>query len=274
MTDAPPPTVSIVMPCLNQARFLPRALHSILSQERGFRLECIVVDGGSTDGTLEILESHGDAVSWVSGPDGGQSNALNKGFAIAGGGILGWLNSDDLLAPGALRHAVDVFSSEPDVQWLYGRVVIVDEHDRVIRREVTAYKNLRMRRFSRRRLLTENWISQMGVFWRRSAHQQVGSFREDLHLTMDYDFWLRLAEHSPGRFVDKDLAAFRWYATSKTGRQSRDMLREELRVAEEHAGGAYPREMLLHRFNTVRTTLAYRAMRAASRRHGSAPDTD
>jgi len=259
------PTVSLVMPCLDQARFLPRALHSVLTQERDFELECIVMDGGSTDGTLAILEGFGDAIRWVSGPDNGQSDALNKGFAMAGGSIFGWLNSDDLLAPGALRRAVDVFTSEPEVQWLYGKVKIVDEHDKVVRRPITAYKNLRMRRFSYSSLLTENWISQMGVFWRRSAYDQVGPFRDDLQLTMDYEFWLCLAEHWPGRFVDDYLAAFRWYPTTKSGSGFEEQLREELRVAEEHAGGEYPREILLHRLNSARTILVYKAMRAAAR---------
>lgn len=254
------------MPCLNQARFLPRALHSVLSQDRDFGLECVVVDGGSTDGTLAILEGFGDAIRWVSGPDNGQSDALNKGFAMADGNLCGWLNSDDLLAPGALRRAVEVFTSEPEVQWLYGKVMIVDEHDKVIRRPITAYKNLRMRRFSYCRLLTENWISQMGVFWRRSAHDQVGPFRDDLHLTMDYEFWLRLGERWPGRFVDEYLAAFRWYPATKSGGAFEKQLDEELRVAEEHARGAHPREILLHRFNSARTILAYRVMRGLARR--------
>lgn len=259
------PTVSMVMPCLNQARFLPRALYSVLSQERDFELECMVIDGGSTDGTLEILEGFGDAIRWASGPDNGQSDALNKGFALANGRIFGWLNSDDLLAPGALKRAVDAFTREPQVQWLYGKVKIVDEYDRVIRRPVTAYKNLRMRHFSYRRLLTENWISQMGVFWRRSAHEVVGPFRERLHLAMDYEFWLRLGERWPGRFVNEYLAAFRWYPTSASGSQFEAQLREALRAAEEHASGSYPREILLHRLNSARTILAYKAMHAMER---------
>jgi glycosyltransferase involved in cell wall biosynthesis len=260
------PTVSMIMPCLNQARFVASALHSVLAQERAFELECIVIDGGSTDGTLEILEGFGDAIRWVSEPDGGTSDALNKGFALARGGIFGWLCSDDLLAPGALNRAVDVFAHEPQVQWLYGKVKIIDEHDRVIRRPITAYKNLRMSRFSYRSLLTENWISAMGVFWRRSAHELVGPFRNDLHYANDYELWLRLAEHWPARFVNEYLAAFRWHLTSVSGSQFEAQLREALRVAQEHAGGAYPREILLHRLAAARTILAYKAMRAVARR--------
>lgn len=259
------PLVSIVMPTLNQARFLGQALQSVLAQEGDFDLDCIVMDGGSTDATLEVLDGFGDAIRYVSGPDSGQSDALNKGFALARGDIFGWLNSDDLLAPGTLQRVVGVFTREPEVQWLYGKVLIVDDRDRVIRRAITAYKNLRMRRFSYGSLLTENWISQMGVFWRRAVHEEAGPFREDLHLTMDYDFWLRLAERSPGRFVDEYLAAFRWYATTKTGGRSSEMQRETVRVATEHAAGAYPLQIALHRVNAARTILVYRALRAATR---------
>jgi glycosyltransferase involved in cell wall biosynthesis len=254
------------MPCLNQARYLPRALDSVLNQQGGFDLECIVMDGASTDGTLEILEGYGDRIRWTSGPDDGQSDALNKGFARATGTIRGWLNSDDLMAPGALARVVDIFSREPQTQWLYGKVLIVDPDDMVIRRPVTFYKNLRMRKFSYSRLLTENWISQMGVFWRSEAQEAVGPFRVDRHLTMDYDYWLRLGARWPGRYVDAYLAAFRWYPTTKTGGQSAQMLREELAVAREHAGDTHSREILLHRFNLVRTRAAYTVLRLGSPR--------
>ena len=259
------PVVSVVMPSLDQARYLGQALHSVLAQEGDFDLDCIVMDGGSTDETLTILDGFGDAIRYVSGPDSGQSDALNKGFSLARGDIFGWLNSDDLMAPGAIQRVVELLTTEPDVQWLYGKVIIVDEHNRVIRRPITAYKSFRMRRFSYRSLLRENWISQMGVFWRRSAHEEVGPFRKDLHLTMDYDFWLRLAEHWPGRFVDEYLAAFRWYAATKTGGRTSEMQHETVRVATEHAAGAYPLQIALHRVNAARTTLVYRALQAMAR---------
>jgi glycosyltransferase involved in cell wall biosynthesis len=261
------PTVSIVMPTLNQARFLPRALHSLLTQEGDFELECIVIDGGSTDGSLGILEGYGDAIRWVSEPDNGAGDAANKGFAMAGGSIFGWLFSDDLLAPGALKRAVDVFTREPQVQWLYGKAKIIDEHDRIIRRPITAYKNLRMRRFSYRSLLTENWISAMAVFWRRPAHELVGPIREDTPAN-DYEFWLRLGKRWPGRFVNEYLAAFRWYPTSTSGSGFETAFREDLRMAEEHADGAYPREILLHRLTSARTILVYKAMRTVARWRG------
>ncbi len=248
-------SMTIVMPTLNQAAYIERALDSILSQTRDFPLECIVVDGGSTDRTLDILTGYGDSIRWMSKPDNGQSHALNRGLTLATGTVVGWLNSDDTYEPGALQLVVDVFRAEPAAHWVYGKVRIIDENGREIRHWITAYKNMRMRRFSYAKLLRENWISQMGVFWRRSASEEVGPFDEELHLTMDYDFWLRLAGRWPGRFIDEDLADFRWYTTSKSGRTFRSQFAEELGVARRHAEGRHRWSIAVHKIYVARTDL-------------------
>lgn len=245
------------MPSLEKTRFLDRALESVVGQAGPFEVECIVVDGGSRDGSVDVLRSYGDRILWSSGPDGGQAEALNTGFARATGDIRGWLNADDLLAPGAVARVVDVFAREPHTQWLYGKVAIIDAEGREIRRFVTAYKNRRMRDFSFAGLLTEDWIAQMGVFWRAGAQALAGPFREDLQYAMDYDYWLRLGRRWPGRFVDAYLAAFRWYPDSKTASGPAESLREQFAVAREHARGEYPRELLLHRALSARTRAAY-----------------
>jgi len=254
------------MPCIDQARYMRAAIRSVLTQQGDFTVECIVVDGGSTDGTLDILESFGDRIRWISERDEGQSDAINKGFRMASGKVFGWLNGDDLLAPGAIQGVVDEFRQFPEVRWLYGKVMIIGGHGREIRRPITAYKNLRMRTFSYRRLLVENWISQMGVFWRRSAYEEVGALRTDLHLAMDYDLWLRLGERWPGHFVDACLAAFRWLPSSKSGRQFEREFAEALSVARRHAAGRYRREIALHRLCAARIVLAYRLLRLISLR--------
>jgi glycosyltransferase involved in cell wall biosynthesis len=269
------PKISVVMPCLDQVAFVRSAILSVVAQKGDFDVECIVVDGGSTDGTLDVLESFGERIRWVSGRDGGQSDALNKGFAMASGEVLGWLNGDDLLAPGAMQRVADEFRRRPEVRWLYGKVKIIDRDGREIRRPITAYKNRRMRTFSYRRLLVENWISQMGVFWRRSAHDEVAPLRHDLHWAMDYDFWLRLGARWPGQFVDAYLAAFRWLPSSKSGSAFERQFAEELDVARRHAAGRYPREILLHRLYAARTVLVYRLLRRlslwGSRHRGPSP---
>ena len=252
--------ISIITPSFNQARFIERTLESVHSQRGPFELEHIVVDGGSTDGTLDILRACTGRLRWVSQKDNGQADALNKGLAMAGGDVIGWVNSDDVYEPGALAAAAEAFAAEPATQWLYGKVRIIDEHDREIRRAITRYKNLRMRRYSFSRLLRENWISQMGVLWRASAGRQVGPFRQDLHYCMDYDFWLRLGQRWPGRFVDRYLAAFRWYTTSKSGSGFDRQFAEQYEVAATAAGGEHPWALRMHRLNVMKIVAAYRLM--------------
>lgn len=255
------PDVSIVMPSFNQDRFLRQAIDSVLNQQGGFEVELIVIDGGSTDLSVAILESFGDQIRWGSEPDDGQTDALNKGIAMATGAIIGWLNSDDLYEPTCLSHVLPVFENEPETQWVYGKVRIVDESNNEIRQWITRYKNRRMRRFSRASLMTENWISQMGVFWRRSIGETVGSFRTELKYTMDYDYWLRLSKIAPGRFIDEDLASFRWYTSSKSGDNFSAQMKEDLETAIRNANGEFPLSILMHRFNRWKIVTAYSMMR-------------
>lgn len=252
-------TISIITPSYNQAKFLKRTLDSVHSQQGEFRLEHIVVDGGSDDGTVELLKSYGDAIKWISQSDEGQADALNKGIAMAGGDIIGWLNSDDIYEPGCLATVAKTFADEPQTQWLYGKVRIINSDDREIRKLITLYKNLRMRRWSYRKLLAENWISQMGVFWRREAGRQIGPFRKDLHYCMDYNYWLRLGKKWPGRFVDEYLAAFRVHSTSKSTTSFRKQFREELDVAMEIASGRYRLTMAIHYLNYLKIVTVYTA---------------
>lgn len=264
--------ISVITPSFNQAQFLPRTLESVQSQldtaEGLFELEHIVVDGGSTDGTVDLLRECGGGIRWVSEADGGQADALNKGLAMATGDIIGWLNSDDVYEPGALSTVAQVMSTEPQTQWVYGRVRIIDEEDREIRRSITRYKNWRMKRFSLTGLLSENWISQMGVFWRGSAGTEVGLFSVDLRYCMDYDYWLRLGSRWPGRHIDRYLAAFRWYSASKSGSDFVHQFREELDVARRRAAGRHRGRLLLHRLNYLKIVTAYRVMRMAQGRLG------
>ena len=225
--------LSIVTPSFNGRRFLEETSRSILSQQGDFDLEWVVVDGGSTDGTLDLLRTfdHDPRVRWVSEPDRGQSHAINKGLALARGDVVAWLNTDDLYTPGALSAVADAFARNPSARWLVGRYEIIDDAGRSIRPSVVRYKERSLRRYAYRKLLRENFISQPAVFWRRPFGEKVGPLDESLHYTMDYDLWLRMGREADPLFVDRVLAQFRLYATSKTGQMNREQFDEQYRVA-------------------------------------------
>ena len=206
--------ISIITPSFNQVDFIERTIRSVISQEIDCETEYLVIDGGSTDGTLDILEKYRPLIHLTSEPDHGMSDALNKGFAAASGDILGWLNSDDLYTPGALAKVIRYFDRNPGCHWLYGQCVMVDEGDREVRRWITAYKNRKMNKYSYRRLLVENYISQPAVFFRKNALQRTGLLDTELKTAMDYDLWLRLAELGPPGIIRETLACFRVHSSS------------------------------------------------------------
>lgn len=253
--------IDIVMPSLNQLPFLKQALDSILSQEGLFEVKAIVVDGGSTDGSVELLKSIDDPrLAWSSEADGGQADAVNKGLAETSGEVVGWLNSDDLYRPGALTAVVAAFGSHPEAQWLIGRCRIVDAEDREIRRGVTRYKNWGLDNYSYRRLLRENFVSQMGVFWRRPFGEGTGSLDTSLSYAMDYDLWLRMARRSEPLILDQVLADFRFHPGTKSGKVDRRQFDEEFEVARREAEG-YALDLWIHRFHREKIVWSYRLMK-------------
>lgn len=247
--------VSIITPSYNQARFIERTIRSILDQGDA-DIEYIVMDAQSTDGTLDILRKYSEQIIWKSESDRGQSDAINKGLAMATGDILAYLNSDDTYAPGAIRKVVEFFQTHPEKKWVYGRCRIIDEHDREIRKPITFYKNLLSRRYSYSRLLTENFISQPATFWKRELLTEIGYFNEDEHLCMDYDYWLRIGQQYPAGVIDQYLANFRYYASSKSGSTIDKMFQDELRLARQY-GKQYPASLLLHKVNHYKVVWIY-----------------
>jgi glycosyltransferase involved in cell wall biosynthesis len=252
--------ISIVTPSFNQCHFLRLTLDSVLSQQGDFQLELLVMDGGSTDGTVELLQSVRDhRLTWVSESDRGQTDALCKGLARATGDVVGWLNSDDLYAPGALAMVAESFRLHPETQWLVGRCQIVDAEGREIQRWITRYKDRRLRRYSFARLLRENFICQMSVFWRRDFGQQVGEPDITLHYAMDYDLWLRMAVRSEPMILDHLLSQFRRHSSSKSSTVYRAGFREHHAVARRHAGG-HRWSLWMNRLHAEKTVLTYRLL--------------
>jgi glycosyltransferase involved in cell wall biosynthesis len=218
-----------VTPSYNQAEFIGRTIESVLSQRGEFELEYLVFDGGSTDETREILTGFGDRLQWKSERDHGQIDAINRGLKAATGDIIGWINSDDLLLPDALRHVSQTFQTNPNCLWLHGNCAIIDRNDREIRKGISAYKRFIAKRYSRSRLLSTNFISQMTVFWRRELIDKVGLL----------DPSVPLASICPPIYVDEKLAAFRWYATSKSGANYRTQIQEENALAKKHGANRH-----------------------------------
>lgn len=257
-----PLRISLITPSFNQGPFIGQTIESVLQQRGDFELEYLVLDGGSTDGTLKILRGYGKRLCWTSEPDGGQVDALNKGLRAASGDIVGWLNSDDLLAPDALQRVAVAFASQPALEWLYGGCDIIDARNRAIRRWITAYKNWYCWHYSYTRLLTENFISQMTVFWQRRTLDEIGYLDPMLKLAFDYDLWLRLGRRSEPFYIPERQASFRWYQSSKSGACFKEQFREDYAVALRYAP---ERRWLLFRkrVRTWRTLAVYRAMSIA-----------
>ena len=131
-----PLSISIITPSLNQGKFIERTIQSVLQQNVNIPVEYIVVDGGSTDGTLDILQKYSEKIKWISEPDRGQSDALNKGISMASGEIIGYLNSDDIYLPGTLQKVEDQFAMHPETNWVYGMAKMIDDNDEDIRNRV------------------------------------------------------------------------------------------------------------------------------------------
>lgn len=253
--------ISIVMPSLNQAEFLPQAIDSVLGQQACPELELIVVDGGSTDGSVDILRACRDPrFVWSSGPDAGQSDAINKGMAKATGDILAWLNSDDFYHEGALEAVAQAFQDNPQHAWVTGHCRIIDRDGRQVRPMVARYKNRCLERYSPNTLLSENYISQPATFWRRSAWEEAGPLDTALHWTMDYDLWLRLSQISAPVVVRSELASFRLYESSKSGNFNREQYDEGYRVACRYIP-RFSLRKLAHRLHVEKIVLSYRLAR-------------
>ncbi|MBI5687284.1 MAG: glycosyltransferase [Verrucomicrobia bacterium] len=205
------PKVSIVTPSFNQARYIEQTLLSVLEQDYP-NVEHVIFDGGSKDGTLDILrryESRG--VRWTSEKDRGQSDAINKGFRAATGDIIGWINSDDWYARGAFRIVLDYFRDHPEAQWVYGNNLFTDPEGRVVQRVRTMpYKWSWL-------LYTGLLIPQPGIFLRRRVLEDCGLLDADIDAVMDYEWWLRIAQKHEPHFIDRYLAYFRIHEASKTG---------------------------------------------------------
>jgi glycosyltransferase involved in cell wall biosynthesis len=249
------PRISIITPSYNQGEFIGQTIDSVLGQ--GYpNLEYIVMDGGSTDRTLEVLEGYQGRLSWVSERDRGQSHAINKGLRMATGEVIAFLNSDDLYEPGALMRVGKFFARHPQAAWVTGKCWIIDQNGRKIRRAIILYKNLWLRLRSYTMLQVIDYISQPATFWRRRVVDKVGVFDESLRYAMDYDYSLRVGRHFALWVIDDYLASFRIHPSSKAGSSANAQFDTDLEIAKKHVSSPVLRG--LHALHNAVIVGAYR----------------
>jgi glycosyltransferase involved in cell wall biosynthesis len=230
------PGVSIVTCSYQQSATLEQTMRSVLEQD--LPVEYVVIDGASTDGSVDIIRRYERALAyWVSEPDGGQTQALAKGFRYCRGDILGWLCSDDLLLPGALRRVAEYFSKHPEVGAVYGDALWIDEAGNFLRPK-------REMDFSRFVLLHDhNYIPQPSMFWRRSLYEAVGGLDERFDLAMDADLWERFSTRTQIAHLPAYLSCMRFYPQQKTRARRADALREDALIRARDASGSGARRL-------------------------------
>lgn len=224
------PSFALVTPSFNQAAFLPACLDSVLAQRNGGELHYVVRDGGSTDGSIEILRGYGERVNWRSGPDGGQVRAINAALRELPGDLCGYLNSDDVLLPGALERVAEEFARHPEVDVIYGRAWFTDARGLRTREYPTLP-------FDADALIQHCYLCQPATFWRRSAHERFGWFDPEFDNTFDYEFWLRLlARGARFRHLPDFLAESREHGSTKSTTQRARIFAEIRRMQFRHFG--------------------------------------
>jgi glycosyltransferase involved in cell wall biosynthesis len=227
------PMISVVTPSFNQGRFLRQCIESVLLQTHR-RFEFLIIDGGSTDETLSIIREYESSINyWISESDGGQSDAINKGFLRSSGEIVAWLNTDDYYLPGAFDSVVDAYRADPSAPFYFGDGLRVDETGSVIANFFPAGTLA----FDRQALVMGlNYILQPSTFINRRALEQVGYLDTGLHYGLDSDFWMRLSGLGAPRVVPSVLAATREYATTKTASGSFERIEELRTISMKYSG--------------------------------------
>jgi glycosyltransferase involved in cell wall biosynthesis len=221
--------VSIVTPSYNQAAYLEDTIGSVLEQDYE-PIEYIVVDGGSTDGSVEIIRRYADRLSWwTSEEDAGQADAINKGFGRARGELMGYLNSDDMLLPGAVSTLVAALEDDPELVAAYGDAIWLDEEGRTI-----GYAESRSWDLVQMVISGSGRVHQPSSLWRRGAWDEVGGLETSLHYTFDTLFFIRLATLGPARQLHEPLSGYRLHPDSKTYTEPPPKLEEYVRFADEH----------------------------------------
>jgi hypothetical protein len=238
------PLVTVITPSYNQGRFIRATIDSVLSQDYP-HIEYIIMDGGSTDETAAVVKDYAGRLTFISEKDRGQSHAINKGFRLARGSILAWLNSDDLYLPGAVSAAVRALGENPAAGAVYGDGYRIDETGRTIA-PFTCTEPFDLWKL----LHLSDYILQQTVFFRESVLNQIGLLREDYHYTMDWDVLIRIGLRYPLLYIPVYMGAIREYPDAKSFRGGVERVREIRRLLRLHTGRRYPPGYLTYGLET------------------------
>ncbi len=250
MTDRLP-RVSIVTPSYNQGAFIGETMESVLSQSGDFEIEYLVMDGGSTDGSVQVIRGYADrvmrdwpaacarvSITWVSQRDRGQPDAINQGLRRANGDILGYINSDDVYYPGAFERVVREFAARPEVDFVYGNGDLIDKEGRWLRDWVSRPFNCSvLASYDFLRNGFRNYIMQPATFWRKGVLDRIGYFDETFHYALDLEYWIRAGRSGLTlHHIPHKLAKFRTWPDTKTLSSPAVFWEDQLEIFRRHRG--------------------------------------
>jgi glycosyltransferase involved in cell wall biosynthesis len=248
------PKISIVIPSYNQEEFLERTILSVLNQNYP-NLELIIIDGGSTDGSTEMIKKYEMFLThWVSEPDQGQASAIKKGFTKTTGEIMAWLNSDDMYLPGTLSAVAEVFGNDNTVDLVYGNGYHVDTEDTIL-------GELRYTPFHFPTLLYSATMMQAATFWKRNIYFNTGGINDSYRFSMDYDLLLRMTKNGTCKHLRRYLSCFRIHGNQKThviahvGKEEHDLIRRSF--LSSNPGKMLKCAIFWRRYCTLRRALFY-----------------
>lgn len=252
------PQISIVIPSYNKVRFIGDTLSSIFNQKYP-NLEIIIQDGGSSDGTVEVIDKYmgkyASQIKFESKKDKGQLDAIIKGMKKARGEILGYINADDVYEKGAFYSMAEAYVKNPDADWFAGRGIIINQDGKKIARFASFYKRFLLSLNSRFYLLITNYLMQPSVFFTREAYRKYGPFIGTKDFIMEYDFWLKLSRVKMPTVIGRTLSKFRIEPGTKTMRGFSVLLREDRKIVGRYTKN--PAILFLHDLHSLARVVLY-----------------
>jgi glycosyltransferase involved in cell wall biosynthesis len=244
------PKISVIIPSYNKAEFIGETLESIVRQDYS-NLEVILMDGGSNDGTIEIIKSfakeYPKIIKWESKKDNGQVDAINKGMRKAEGDILTYINADDTYYGQAFKKVGEYFFKNPETLWLAGRGRVIDSDGQEIEKNAMSYKNFLLKLNWRSLLLMVNYLMQPSVFFARRAYEDYGPFVGTNAYVLEYDYWLKLSKLKMPKVISKTLSSFRITGTNISSISYSKLLADDYRLVKKYTKN--PFVLFLHKLN-------------------------